>query len=132
MPRADNTRFLVEASHQRSQHTRRLAEQTITAAGQRGQRPTVAGIARTAGVSRSWLYPQGDLIQAINQLQQRRPATTRTGPHPASVESLQRRLDMAVARNKQLRQQVADLTRRLEAAHGQLRRLNAATGNHGH
>jgi Family of unknown function (DUF6262) len=132
MPRADNTRFLVEASHQRSQHTRRLAEQTITAAGQRGQRPTVAGIARTAGVSRSWLYPQGDLIQAINQLQQRRPATTRTGPHPASVESLQRRLDMAVARNKQLRQQVADLTRRLEATHGQLRRLNAATGNHGH
>jgi hypothetical protein len=132
MPRADNTRFLVEASHQRSQHTRRLAEQTITAAGQRGQRPIVAGIARTAGVSRSWLYTQGDLIQAINQLQQRRPATTRTGPHPASVESLQRRLDMAVARNKQLRQQVADLTRRLEAAHGQLRRLNAATGNHGH
>jgi hypothetical protein len=68
MPRADNTRFLVEASRHRSQQARRLAEQAITAAGQRGQRPSVAGIARTAGVSRSWLYTQGDLIQAINRV----------------------------------------------------------------
>jgi Family of unknown function (DUF6262) len=125
MPPADNTRFLAQAAQRRSQHTRQLAEQTITAAREHGQRPAVAAIARAAGVSRSWLYTQPDLIAAIAQLQQRQPAPTRTGPHPASTQSLQRRLETALARNKQLRRQVDDLTRRLEATHGELRRLRA-------
>jgi sirohydrochlorin ferrochelatase len=125
MPPADNTRFLAQASQRRSQHTRQLAEQTITAARQHGQQPTVAAIARAAGVSRSWLYTQRDLIAAIAQLQQRQPVPSRTGPHPASTQSLQRRLETTLARNKQLRRQVDDLTRRLEAAHGELRRLQA-------
>jgi Family of unknown function (DUF6262) len=123
MPPADNARFLVEASKRRSQQARQRAEQAITAAGRRRERPTVVGIARDAQVSRAWLYTQPDLIAAITQLQQRTPASARTGRQPASDESLRRRLEATLARNRQLRDQVADLTRRLETAHGELRRL---------
>ncbi|MFD8532265.1 DUF6262 family protein [Streptosporangium canum] len=125
MPRADNAHFLVEASKKRSHDARQRAEQAITDAEKSGQRLTVAGIAAAANVSRSWLYTQADLIAAIAQLQTRRPASTRTGGHPASDASLQRRLDTALERNRQLRKQVGDLTFRLEAAHGEIRRLKA-------
>jgi hypothetical protein len=120
MPPADNARFLVEASKARSRQARERAEEAIKAAAVRNERPTVVGIATAAGVSRSWLYTQTDLITAINQLQQRAPAPPR---HAASDASLQRRLETTLERNRQLRDQVADLTRRLETAHGEIRRL---------
>lgn len=125
MPPADNTRFLMQASQQRHRQAREQAEQAIHAAARSRDRPTIVGIAKTAGVSRSWLYTQTDLIEAITRLQQRTPAPTRTGRQPATVESLQQRLDTALERNRQLRSNVADLTRRLEAAHGEIRRLRA-------
>ncbi|WP_326615701.1 coiled-coil domain containing 169 [Streptomyces decoyicus] len=112
MPPADNARFLVEASKARSRQAREHAEEAIKAAARRNERPTVVGIANSAGVSRSWLYTQTDLITAINQLQQR-------------ASALHRRLETALERNRQLRDQVADLTRKLETAHGEIRRLRA-------
>jgi hypothetical protein len=74
-------------------------------------------------VSRSWLYTQPDLIAAIRQLQHRHPAPERTGAQPATVTSLRHRLDTALARIKQLRADNAELTRQLETAHGEIRRL---------
>ncbi|MGW7261269.1 DUF6262 family protein [Streptomyces sp. NPDC054834] len=127
MPPADNSRFLVEASKARSRQARERAEEAIKAAARRGERPTVVGIANAAGVSRSWLYTQTDLIAAINQLQQRAPAPHRSPRHAASDASLQRRLETALERNRQLRDQVADLTRKLETAHGEIRRLRTLT-----
>jgi hypothetical protein len=101
------------------------AEKAITAA-QRTNRPvTVAGLAHAAGVSRSWLYTQADLITAIHQLQHRTPAPERTGPQPASADSLRRRLDTALTRIKTLRADNAELTRQLETAHGEIRRLRS-------
>ena len=123
MPPADNTRYLIEASRNRHCQARERAEDTIRAAARTPSRPTVAGIAQAAGVSRSWLYTQHDLITAISQLRSRQPSASRTGRQPASDQSLRRRLDDTLARNKQLRDQVADLTRKLETAHGELRRL---------
>jgi len=123
MPPANNTVALAEATRRRSAAARAKAEKAITAA-HRGTAPvSVAGIAKAAGVSRSWLYTQTDLMTAIQQIQQRQPAPTRTGPQPASVASLQRRLDTALARIKQLRGENADLTRQLETAYGEIRRL---------
>jgi len=128
MPPADNARFLIEASKQRHQQARHRAQQAIEAAERRGTRPTVVGIARAAAVSRSWLYTQSDLVAAIGQLQQRAPAGSgRSRSAPASDASLRRRLEASLERNKQLREQVADLTARLEAAHGELRRLRTLT-----
>ncbi|MET9832273.1 DUF6262 family protein [Streptomyces sp. NPDC006385] len=123
MPPADNARFLVEASKTRSRQARERPEEAVKAASRHGERPTVVGIANAAGVSRSWLYTQTDLITAINQLQQRAPAPHRSPRHAASDTSLQRRLETALERNRQLRDQVAELTRKLEAAHGEIRRL---------
>jgi hypothetical protein len=129
MPPADNARFLVEASKTRSRQARERAEEAIKAAARRNERPTVVGIANAAGVSRSWLYTQTDLITAINQLQQRASAPHRSPRHAASDASLQRRLETALERNRQLRGQVADLTRKLETAHGEIRRLRALSGS---
>ncbi|MFF8867835.1 DUF6262 family protein [Streptomyces sp. NPDC015139] len=123
MPPADNARFLVEASKTRSRQARERAEEAIKTASCRSERPTVVGIANAASVSRSWLYTQTDLITAINQLQQRAPAPHRSPRHAASDASLHRRLETALERNRQLRDQVADLTRKLETAHGEIRRL---------
>ncbi|MFD0427511.1 DUF6262 family protein [Streptomyces zhihengii] len=90
MPPADNARFLVEASKARSRQARERAEEAIKTAARRSERPTVVGIANAAGVSRSWLYTQTDLITAINQLQQRAPAPHRNPRHAASDVSLHR------------------------------------------
>jgi hypothetical protein len=123
MPLADNTAALTEATRRRSAEARARAEKAITAAHRDTNPVSVAGIAKTAAVSRSWLYTQTDLMAAIRQIQQRQPAHARTGPQPASVASLQRRLDTALARIKQLRGDNADLTRQLETAYGEIRRL---------
>jgi hypothetical protein len=123
MPPADNTAALAQATRRRAAQARARAERALATAGRTGHPTTVAGLAKTAGVSRSWLYVQPDLIAAIRRLQQRQPSPDRNGPQPASVTSLRQRLDTALARIKQLRADNADLTRQLEIAHGQIRRL---------
>lgn len=126
MPPANNTRYLVEASRRRATEARDRAEQAIAAVARAGTRPTMVEIARTAGVSRSWLYTQTDLVTAIGHLQQRCPSPVRTGPQPATIDSLQTRVEALTHRNTQLRAEVRDLTHRLEAAHGEIRRLRIA------
>ncbi len=130
MPPADNSRYLVEASKQRHHQARELAQQAIEGASRRGGRPTVTGIAAAAGVSRSWLYTQDDLMAAIAELQRRRGAPQRAGQATsATEESLRRRLETSLERNRQMREEIRDLHRRLEAAHGEVRRLRALAGN---
>ncbi len=123
MPPADNTTALAEATRRRSERARHDAEKAISAARRTSSRTSFVGIAKAASVSRSWLYTQPDLVAAIRQLQRRQPATERTGAQPASVASVQRRLETALARIKQLRAENSDLARRLETAHGEIRRL---------
>ncbi|WP_063129862.1 DUF6262 family protein [Nocardia fusca] len=126
MPPADNTRFLLEATHRRSADARQRAEAAITTAARGVGRVTVAGIAKTAGVSRSWIYTKADLVDAISALQRRNPPAGRPTPSSATIESLQTRLTAANERNKQLRTQVAQLTAQLETAYGELRALRNA------
>ncbi|WP_327115054.1 DUF6262 family protein [Nocardia sp. NBC_01730] len=126
MPLADNTRFLLEATQRRSEDARKRAEAAITTATRGHHRITVAGIAKTAGVSRSWIYTQSDLVDAISTLQQRNPTTGQMTPTSATVQSLQTRLEAANERSKQLRQQVTQLTAQLETAYGEIRALRNA------
>ncbi|WP_435592764.1 DUF6262 family protein [Nocardia sp. bgisy118] len=124
MPPADNTRYLLEATQRRSDDARRRAEAAITSAARHKDRAaTVAGIAKTAGVSRSWLYTQTDLVDAIDTLRQR---DTACHTNRASAESLRTRLEAADKRNKQLRHQIAQLTEQLEVAYGEIRALRNA------
>ena len=98
-------------------------------ASRAGTRPTVAGVAAGTGVSRSWLYTQPDLIQVITEIQRRRPALSRSGRvTAASGESLRQRLEVSPDRNRQLREEIRDLHRRLGAAHGEIRRLRTLPG----
>ncbi|MEU7473945.1 DUF6262 family protein [Streptomyces sp. NPDC044984] len=127
MPPADNTAALAEATRRRSERARSDAEKAISAAQRTGGRTSFASIARAAGVSRSWLYTQHDLVTAIRQLQNRQPARERRGWQPASITSLQQRLETALGRIKQLRAENSELTRRLETAYGEIRRLHAVS-----
>lgn len=127
MPPADNTAFLLAATRRRSHEARQRAEQAVWDAAKNREPVTVAGIARAAGISRSWLYTQTDLVDAINQLKVGVPSPARNGRQPASTASLQRRLEAAQLRLKDLRAENAELTRKLEAAHGEIRRLRLDT-----
>ena len=85
------------------------------------QPATVSELARTAGVSRSWLYTQPHLLE---QLQQRtRPG--RKSPTASSVRaseaSMHRRLQLAHQRIRQLTDENRRLQDRLARAHGALR-----------
>lgn len=125
MPPADNTAALAEATRRRSRRARHDAETAISAARRSGSPTSFAAIAQAAGVSRSWLYTQPDLVTAIRQLQNKQPGVERTGPQPASVASLRRRLETALARIKQLRVDNSELARQLEVAYGEIRSLRS-------
>ncbi|MGW3496666.1 DUF6262 family protein [Streptomyces sp. NPDC001020] len=127
MPPADNTAALAEATRRRSERARSDAEKDISTAQCTGGRISFAAISKTAGVSRSWLYIQPDLVAAVRQLQDRQPATERTGSQPASKASVQPRLETALARIKQLRAENSELAGRLETAYGEIRRLRNAS-----
>ncbi|MFC9429590.1 DUF6262 family protein [Streptomyces sp. NPDC056987] len=131
MSPADNTTALAEATRRRSRRARTNAEKAISLAQRDGSHTSFAAIAKEAGVSRSWLYTQQDLVTAIRQLQNRQPSSQRTGPQPASITSIQRRLDVALARIKQLRTENSDLSTRLETAYGEIRRLRGISHSGG-
>ena len=121
MPPADNSRFLIEAAKRRHGEARERCERVIATAASANAPRTVVAIAAAAGVSRSWLYTQGDLLAAIAQLR-RRAAGPGPKSRPATEDSIRRRLEAALERNKELRLQVVELTGQLEAVHGELRR----------
>jgi hypothetical protein len=109
--RADNTQHLQKTAAARSERTRRRAIETLDRL-QRDDAPvTVAGLARAAGVARSWIYTQPDLLARITtERPDTRPATTdRKG---ASDESWQRRIELAHQRIKQLSEENRQLRHR--------------------
>ncbi len=104
--RPDNTRFLIQAAHQRSQATRQRAIHALRDLAAAGTPVTFQTIARTAGVSRSWLYAQPDLRAELERLR----ALSARAPSSPPVPTRQRATD-------------ASLRRRLQAANADLRRL---------
>ncbi|UKJ63242.1 transposase [Cellulosimicrobium cellulans] len=118
--RADNTHHLRAAAQRRARETRTRAEDALEAIRASGQSATVSLLARTAGVTRSWIYTQPDLLTAITDsagATPRRAAPTTT----ASEKSWQRRLELAHARIADLTRQNQDLRHQLAITHGQLR-----------
>ena len=88
----------LAAARQRSDQTRQRATQALQRLHATGQPITFAHVARTANVSRSWLYHQPDLRAEINRL--RRVTTTQAVPVPSpeqgSTESLRQRPETAL------------------------------------
>jgi Family of unknown function (DUF6262) len=120
--RADNTDRLRRASRQRAEQTRARA---LAALETMGSAPiTVARLAAAAGVSRSWIYTQPELLERTSV-----GATERPPRHDveipetqrASTTSLQRRLEIAHHRVRQLTHENSQLRDELSLAYGRLR-----------
>ena len=113
---------LSEAAARRHELTRAMAIQALRELDRAGTPVTFAGVARAAGVSRSWLYTQPDISGQIRRLRQndrRRGLRWRRPGGPAADDaSLRARLAAALDRNKQLADENARLRRQLARALG--------------
>jgi Family of unknown function (DUF6262) len=119
----EHTERLTANARRRSEQTLQRAQETLTAMAASGDTITLAKLAQTADVSRSWIYTQPELREQIEQLRLAAPARP-PGPAAASrasLESLKRRLDLAHQRIAQLRDENQKLRRSAEQLHGQLR-----------
>jgi hypothetical protein len=127
--RPDNTHHLVTAAKQRHELTRAKAIRALRELDRAGTAVTFETVARSAGVSRSWLYTQPDIHTEIRRL---REATRRVPAPPvptgqrASDASLLRRLQTANERNRTLAEENRRLRRQLAQALGQRRTTTAA------
>lgn len=121
--RIENALHLTEHARQRHRDSLHRATQALVQLADTGEPATVALLAKRAGVSRSWIYTQPELIEQVRQLQ-----LQGVGAHHvqhtaarASDESLRRRLALAHERITELRTENQELRDALSHAHGQLR-----------
>jgi transposase-like protein len=113
MARADNSSFLAQANARRHQAALAAARHAIEQLQREGKTINYATVARTAGVSRPWLYRQNQIRDLISQLREQGPAAALATQRP-STDSLRQRLDTARAEitrlraeNRSLRDQIA-------------------------
>ena len=130
--RADNSHHLLLAAQQRAERAREAAQNALNEIQRDGKPASIAGLARAAAVSRSWIYTQPDLLEQLQRHNQtaRKP---RQGPaERASDASLQRRLELAHQRIQQLADDNQRLRDQLARAHGALRAASTNSAHHGH
>jgi hypothetical protein len=125
---------LPEAAARRHELTRSRAVQALRELDRAGIPVTFAGVAKAAGISRSWLYTQPDISSQIRRLrQQTANAAGSAGGIPAAQQatdaSLRARLAAAHDRNRQLADENARLRRQLARALGDQRSSRTRTGN---
>ena len=122
--RADNTAHLIAAASRRHELARSKAIRAVRELDAAGTTVTFESVARTAGVSRSWLYTQPDIrgeVLRLRGLDRRAPGTSVPARHRSSDASLMRRLEATTARNRELAQDNQRLRHQLAQALGQLR-----------
>lgn len=124
--RADNSHHLAKAARSRAQQTRQRAVTTLRQLVNTDQAVTVSVLAQRAGVSRSWVYTQADLIAQIRE-EHPRPATVRAVParQAASDGSLRQRLHLAHQRIRELEADNQQLRHALAQALGDQRARHA-------
>ena len=104
MTRADNTRFLTQATADRHQATLRKASDAIAHLDSSGQPVNFSAVAAAAGVSRASLYRNPGIRDLISRIRSApsRSAATRTAQR-TTAESLRARLNTARAEITRLR-----------------------------
>ena len=124
---------LSEAAARRHQLTRAKTVQALRELDRAGDPVTFAGVARAAGVSRSWLYTQPDIRDQIRKMREKTDPAGPAGAIPAAQRatdaSLRTRLAAALDRNKQLADDNARLRRQLARALGDQRSAGIRSGN---
>ncbi len=86
-----------------------------------GANVSVTLVAHSAGVSRSWLYEQPDLLADINRLRERKSAVPIPAMQRATEESTRQRLDAARAELERLRAENAVLREQVARTLGEQR-----------
>lgn len=124
--RADNSRHLAKAARSRAEQTRRRAVTTLRQLATTDQPVTVSVLAQRAGVSRSWLYTQADILAQIRE-EHPRPTTAPAVParQAASDGSLRQRLQLAHQRIRELEADNQQLRHALAQALGDRRARHA-------
>lgn len=125
----DNTHHLLAATRKRSERARARTAEALKQIRQTGRTATVSELARTAGVSRSWLYTQPDLLDLLQQQKAPNHNSTSGVVTQASSASLHRRLQLAHQRIRQLTDENTRLRERLARTHGALRAANQTPGH---
>jgi hypothetical protein len=124
---------LSEAAARRHELTRSRTVQALRELDRSGTPVTFAGVAKAAGVSRSWLYTQPDISSQIRRLRQNTSSAGSAGAIPAGQRttdaSLRARLTTTLDRNKQLADENARLRRQLARALGDQRSARTRSGN---
>ena len=120
MTRADNTRYLTQATARRHQETLRKASDAIGHLDSSGQPVNFSAVAAAAGVSRASLYRDPAIRDLISRI---RAAPARSATTRAAAESLRARLNTARAEITRLR---AENTRLREQAARHLGEQRAA------
>ncbi len=123
MTRPDNSHHLQRAALARHDLAVERARQAIRDLGRAGTPITFTAIADAAGVSRSWLYTETELRDAITRF--RHTATSIRPPIPAAQratnDSLRARLDAARDEIRHLRTDNANMRAQLARTLGERR-----------
>lgn len=123
MTRPDNSHHLQRAATARHDIAIDRARQAIEELDRAGTPITFTAVASAAGVSRSWLYTQADLSDAITRLRHTTASIRPTVPaaQRATTDSLRARLDAARNEIRHLRTENADLHAQLARTLGDRR-----------
>lgn len=116
--RADNTAYLAASAKERSDATMARALAAIESVERTRVPVTLSGLARSAGVSRAWIYAQPGLRARLQPLLTSSPSVGSSIPvtQRASDASLRNRLELALRRNRDLARENAQLRSDLENA----------------
>jgi hypothetical protein len=122
--RPDNTAAIITAAHRRRELTRAKAIRALRELDHAGHPVTFEIVARTGGVSRSWLYNEPDIraeIQRLRDATRRAPTPPIPAAQRATADSLRRRLDATHERIRQLTDENQRLRRQLAQTLGDQR-----------
>lgn len=123
--RERRTARLTEAAEARTAEATARARRAITKLNHTGQPITFVSIARTAGVSTSFLYQHTDLRRDISEHRRRATGELHTpNTDAATVESLRTKLQVALQRNRDLAEEVAVQRTENEALRSRVLDLN--------
>lgn len=121
MTRADNTSNLLRAAADKRDAATRHTIAVIEELARTGANVSVTLVAHSAGVSRSWLYEQPDLLADINRLRERKSTVPIPAKQRATEESTRQRLEAARAELERLRAENAVLREQVARTLGEQR-----------
>lgn len=116
---ADNSAHLIASAQARHNNTRKLALDTLAQLNECRSPITVSSLARVAGVARSWIYTQPDILALVRASESTTAA--QGAPIAAGERTWKRRNELAQRRIEELQQENRNLKVQLERLQRHLR-----------